>query len=77
MNNCRGLSAAGTSASHRAAGSGGGQLWVEKYRPKNMTELVGNNSVIANLKQWLQTWCALHMAHLFALFLSNTLASQR
>lgn len=40
----------------QAGSSGGGQLWVEKYRPKVSTELVGNPTVLSNLRQWLQGW---------------------
>jgi hypothetical protein len=41
----------------RGAGSGG-ELWVEKHKPKHSRELVGNNTLIATLRQWLETWCA-------------------
>jgi replication factor C subunit 1 len=39
-------------------GTGGGELWVEKHKPKHSRELVGNNTLIATLRQWLETWCA-------------------
>ncbi|VUZ93708.1 replication factor C subunit 1, putative [Plasmodium vivax] len=32
------------------------QLWVEKYRPKNLNELVGNNQNVLKLKNWLASW---------------------
>ncbi|SCN43030.1 replication factor C subunit 1, putative [Plasmodium ovale] len=32
------------------------QLWVEKYRPKNLNELVGNNQNVLKLKNWLNSW---------------------
>ncbi|KJP87321.1 hypothetical protein AK88_03001 [Plasmodium fragile] len=32
------------------------QLWVEKYRPKNINELVGNNQNVLKLKNWLASW---------------------
>ena len=48
---------------------------MEKYRPKDMSELVGNNSVIANLKQWLQNWCAQQLAP--ASLLCHTEAGQK
>ena len=41
----------------RGVGSGG-ELWVEKHKPKHSRELVGNNTLIATLRQWLETWCA-------------------
>lgn len=31
-------------------------LWVDKYRPRVWTELVGNNSKILQLKNWLSQW---------------------
>ncbi|GLI64437.1 hypothetical protein VaNZ11_007707 [Volvox africanus] len=45
------------------ASSGGGslnQLWVDKYKPANSFELVGNNTLVANLKQWLECWEQVH-----------------
>ncbi|MBR9682798.1 MAG: replication factor C large subunit [Candidatus Aenigmarchaeota archaeon] len=30
--------------------------WVNKYKPKTASEVVGHNSVIEKLKQWLPTW---------------------
>ncbi|KXZ52854.1 hypothetical protein GPECTOR_8g236 [Gonium pectorale] len=46
-----------------AGGSGGqlNQLWVDKYKPKNSVELVGNNTLVANLKQWLESWEGVHL----------------
>ncbi|CZT98208.1 hypothetical protein C923_00371 [Plasmodium falciparum UGT5.1] len=32
------------------------QLWVEKYRPKNLNELVGNNQNVIKLQNWLASW---------------------
>ncbi|KAG2439222.1 hypothetical protein HXX76_004584 [Chlamydomonas incerta] len=32
------------------------QLWVDKYKPRNSVELVGNNTLVANLKSWLMSW---------------------
>ncbi|ANQ06457.1 Replication factor C subunit 1 [Plasmodium coatneyi] len=32
------------------------QLWVEKYRPKSLNELVGNNQNVLKLKNWLASW---------------------
>ncbi|GIL46547.1 hypothetical protein Vafri_3526 [Volvox africanus] len=46
------------------ASSGGGgslnQLWVDKYKPANSFELVGNNTLVANLKQWIECWEQVH-----------------
>ncbi|EFJ40860.1 DNA replication factor C complex subunit 1 [Volvox carteri f. nagariensis] len=46
-----------------AGGGGGGlyQLWVDKYKPRNSSELVGNNTLVANLKQWLESWEQVHL----------------
>jgi len=38
-----------------------GQLWVEKWRPKNSSELVGNNQTVATLRQWLGDWERVHL----------------
>ncbi|VWU50602.1 replication factor C subunit 1, putative [Hepatocystis sp. ex Piliocolobus tephrosceles] len=32
------------------------QLWVEKYRPKNINDLVGNGQNVIKLKNWLADW---------------------
>ncbi|CRG98656.1 replication factor C subunit 1, putative [Plasmodium relictum] len=32
------------------------QLWVEKYKPKNIDELVGNNQNVLKLQNWLANW---------------------
>ncbi|CRG94396.1 replication factor C subunit 1, putative [Plasmodium gallinaceum] len=32
------------------------QLWVEKYKPKNINELVGNNQNVIKLQNWLANW---------------------
>jgi hypothetical protein len=31
-------------------------LWVERYKPTNAHELVGNNTNVATLRQWLYQW---------------------
>ncbi|KAL6776732.1 RFC1 [Auxenochlorella protothecoides x Auxenochlorella symbiontica] len=36
-------------------------LWVEKWRPKTTAELVGNNGLVATLRQWLREWEAVHL----------------
>ncbi|KAL4547680.1 hypothetical protein Ndes2526B_g06915 [Nannochloris sp. 'desiccata'] len=38
-----------------------GQLWVEKWRPKTSSELVGNNQTVATLRQWLKDWERVHL----------------
>lgn len=38
-----------------------GQLWVEKWRPKNSSELVGNNQTVATLRQFLRDWERVHL----------------
>ncbi len=30
--------------------------WVEKYRPKSLREIVGNNQIIAEMKKWAMEW---------------------
>ncbi len=54
---------AGPSRPPRAAGAAaprppaaGGQLWVEKWRPAHAKDLVGNQQVVATLRQWLRDW---------------------
>ena len=37
------------------------ELWVEKWRPKVSTDLVGNNSQLSNLKLWLRSWDDVHL----------------
>lgn len=55
-------SAAGPSTAHRAAPVDGSapasQLWVEKHKPKNSGELVGNQATIEWLRVFLRNWCA-------------------
>ena len=34
------------------------QLWVDKYKPKFVTELVGNSGQILKLSNWLKSWDA-------------------
>jgi hypothetical protein len=41
--------------------SGNDELWVDKYKPKGGSELVGNTTTIATLKQWLFQWEAVHL----------------
>lgn len=36
-------------------------LWVEKYKPHNAAELVGNNTNVATLRQWLHQWEDVHL----------------
>ena len=55
-------SAAGASAANRGAASGGGaltsQLWVEKHKPRDSRELVGNQATIEWLRVFLRNWWA-------------------
>ena len=37
------------------------QLWVDKYKPQNCAELVGNNTLLATLREWLQNWEDVHL----------------
>jgi len=39
------------------------ELWVDKYKPKKSSDLVGNNQMVTNLKQWLSTWDSVHLHH--------------
>ncbi|GFR43759.1 hypothetical protein Agub_g4871 [Astrephomene gubernaculifera] len=58
-----GSAAAAAGAAARGAGGGGGlnQLWVDRYKPRSSAELVGNNTLVANLKQWLASWEQVHL----------------
>ena len=55
-------SAAGSSQGQRAAANGGdalaSQLWVEKHKPRDSRELVGNQATIEWLRVFLRNWCA-------------------
>lgn len=58
-----GASAGPSSSGRRALGVGsashaGGQLWVEKHKPSNSSELVGNNTLVSTLRTFLQDWYA-------------------
>lgn len=44
-----------------APSTGEMQLWVDKWKPKNSSELIGNNQLINNLKSWLSQWEMVHM----------------
>uniref|UniRef100_A0A7S1XFP5 Replication factor C subunit 1 n=1 Tax=Compsopogon caeruleus TaxID=31354 RepID=A0A7S1XFP5_9RHOD len=35
---------------------GDGQLWVEKYRPRKVSELCGNPGLITDFRRWLSGW---------------------
>lgn len=37
------------------------QLWVDKYKPQSVADLVGNNTLIQTLRQWLFQWNAVHL----------------
>ena len=32
------------------------ELWVEKYKPKKLSDLVGNSAAISKLEKWLRNW---------------------
>lgn len=49
------------SAPAQPRGPGSGDLWVEKHKPRHSRELVGNNTLIATLRQWLQNWEAVNI----------------
>jgi hypothetical protein len=36
-------------------------LWVEKYKPKTSQDLVGNQSNVQSLRQWLHQWEDVHL----------------
>ena len=31
-------------------------LWTDRYRPKNPSDLVGNHGIINQLYEWLKDW---------------------
>jgi len=31
-------------------------MWVDKYAPKNMSEIIGNSDILAQLKTWMSDW---------------------
>ncbi len=61
-------SGAGAAAGGSARGGGGGagpthgsasgssQLWVDKYKPRDSSELVGNTNLVKDLRTWLGSW---------------------
>ncbi|DBA70377.1 hypothetical protein WJX79_010688 [Trebouxia sp. C0005] len=53
---------AGPSSSGGGANAGG-QLWVEKHKPTNSAELVGNGTLVATLRTFLQDWERIHLKH--------------
>jgi replication factor C subunit 1 len=38
------------------AKSNGSQLWVDKYKPKHSSEILGNQEAVRKLTVWLSTW---------------------
>lgn len=38
------------------SGSGSSQLWVDKYKPRDSSELVGNTNLVKDLRTWLGSW---------------------
>lgn len=47
-----------------AAAAPPGQLWVDKYRPSSMSAVIGNQSEIKGLCEWLASWPAKGVAAL-------------
>ena len=33
-----------------------GVPWVEKYRPRGLSEIIGNNQIIGEIKKWAENW---------------------
>eukprot|EP00899_Mesostigma_viride_P017099 jgi/Mesvir1/25390/Mv01429-RA.1 len=54
-----GAPAAGTP--ERRKGPVDNELWTTKYRPKVSRDLVGNQTQIAKIRQWLESWDELHL----------------
>ena len=56
---------AGPSRTHDTPGSRGkvaaGELWVEKWKPKAVSDLVGNNALVATLRGFLEQWDDIHL----------------
>ena len=48
-----------TTVAHKPTANGGGQLWVEKYKPQSSKELVGNAGCVDWLRAFLVNWYAL------------------
>ncbi|KAF4758013.1 replication factor C subunit 1, partial [Perkinsus olseni] len=38
-----------------------GILWTDKYKPRTLKDLVGNNAPITKLRTWLQDWEKVHV----------------
>jgi replication factor C subunit 1 len=55
--------AAGSSsgAAGSSGGSGATELWVDKHKPRDSNDLVGNPGLIKTLRGWLQQWEAIHL----------------
>ncbi len=32
------------------------ESWAEKYRPENLSDIIGNTKVISDLKTWANSW---------------------
>ena len=50
------------SAGAVAAPTSGGQLWVDKYKPRTITDLVGNQRELQAMDAWLAGWAAAQAA---------------
>lgn len=38
------------------SGQGGSLTWTEKYKPKNVKEIIGNPTIVKELHDWLENW---------------------
>lgn len=36
-------------------------LWVDKYRPKNPSELIGHGEIVRKISEWLKNWEKIHV----------------
>lgn len=36
-------------------------MWTEKYKPKEINEIVGNHSAIQKMFEWLKNWNNIHI----------------
>ena len=54
-----GSGAAGIGASH--GGSIEDRLWVDKYKPAHINEIIGSADIAKRLVQWLRQWDAMHI----------------
>ena len=50
-----------SSNNNRPATSTDDLLWVDKYKPAKASQIVGGDTSVRNLSQWLQRWDAVHL----------------